>query len=60
MTAINVIEHFSEADMYKVLHNLLQVISQRLILLVPYEQELELLYEHKQLFTREKLEAIGQ
>ena len=60
VTAINVIEHFSEADMYKVLHNLLQVTSQRLILLVPYEQELELLYEHKQLFTREKLEAIGQ
>ena len=60
VTAINVIEHFSEADMYKVLHNLLQVTSKRLILLVPYEQELELLYEHKQLFTREKLEAVGQ
>lgn len=60
VTAIGVIEHFSEEDMYRVLTNLLHVTKQRLILLVPYEQELEMLYEHKQLFTREKIEEVGR
>lgn len=60
VTALHVIEHFTEADMYKVLANLLKVTSQRLILMVPYEQEQETIYEHKQIFTREKLEQVGQ
>lgn len=60
VTAIGVIEHFFEEDMYRVLNNLLQVTKQRLILLMPYEQELETLYERKQLFTREKIEEVGR
>jgi hypothetical protein len=60
VTALGVIEHFTEEEMYQVLTNLLDVTVQRLLLTVPYEQELELIYEHKQLFTPEKLEAIGQ
>jgi SAM-dependent methyltransferase len=60
VTAIGVIEHFIEADMHRVLTNLLQVTAQRLILIVPYEEELEVIYEHEQLFTRAKLEAVGQ
>ncbi len=60
VTAHGVIEHFSEEEMYKVLTHLLAVTSHRLILVVPYEDEAEVLYEHKQLFTREKLEAVGQ
>jgi len=60
VTALGVIEHFSDADMYRVLENLLKVTARRLILTVPYEQEPEVLYEHKQLFTKAKLEAVGQ
>ena len=60
VAALAVIEHFTEAEMYRVLTNLLQVTSRRLIMTVPYEQEIETIYEHKQLFTREKLEQVGQ
>ncbi len=60
VTALGVIEHFTEDEMYHVLSNLLRVTSQRLILTVPYEEEPEVIYEHKQLFTREKLKAVGQ
>jgi chemotaxis methyl-accepting protein methylase len=48
VTAIGVIEHFPEADMYRVLRNLLKVTAHRLILIVPYEQEVEVIYDHKQ------------
>jgi len=60
VTAIGVIEHFSEEDMYRVLTNLLAVTAQRLIFVVPYEQDMEIIYDHKQLFTPEKLEAVGR
>jgi SAM-dependent methyltransferase len=59
VTALGVIEHFTEAEMYRVLTNLLAVTNQRLILTVPYEEEPEIIYEHKQLFTRAKLEVLG-
>jgi len=60
VTALAVLEHFSETEMYRVLTNLLRITAQRLIVTVPYEQEAESIYEHKQLFTREKLEAVGR
>lgn len=59
VTAIGVIEHFPEAEMYRVLVNLLAVTTRRLILIVPYEQEPSEVYGHHQLFTPNKLEAIG-
>lgn len=59
VTALHVLEHFTEADMYCVLTNLLGVTTQRLILAVPYENEREIAYGHKQLFDREKLKAVG-
>jgi SAM-dependent methyltransferase len=60
VTALHVLEHFSEEDMYRVLRNLLKITAQRLILAIPYEQgELEILYGHKQLFSRSKLGAVG-
>ncbi len=61
VTALHVLEHFSEQDMYRVLINLLRVTSHRLILAVPYEQkeQPEVAYGHLQLFSRAKLEAIG-
>src|SRR5579859_758563 len=61
VTVLHVLEHFTETDMYRVLTNLLKITSRRLILAVPYEPgEPEDAYGHEQLFTREKLEAVGQ
>jgi SAM-dependent methyltransferase len=60
VVALHMLEHFSETDMYRVLMNLLQVTSQRLILAVPYEHgEPEVAYGHQQIFSRAKLEAVG-
>ena len=59
-TILHVLEHFSEADMYRVLANLLPLTIHRLILAVPFETgEPEAVYGHLQLFTREKLAAVG-
>ena len=58
-TALHVLEHFSEADMYVVLSNLLQVTTQHLIFAVPYEEEPTAAYDHRQCFTRAKLETVG-
>ena len=61
VTVLHVLEHFTETEMYRVLTNLLKITSCRLILAVPYEPgEPEAAYGHEQLFTREKLEAVGQ
>jgi 2-polyprenyl-3-methyl-5-hydroxy-6-metoxy-1,4-benzoquinol methylase len=60
VTALHILEHFNESDMYRVPTNLLQITSQRLILAVPYESdEPEIVYGHEQLFFRDKLEAVG-
>ncbi len=60
VVALHVIEHFTEAEMYDVLKNLLRVTRQRLLLAVPYEEEPEAIYEHRQTFTRDKLLAVGE
>ncbi|MFL5624862.1 MAG: methyltransferase domain-containing protein [Ktedonobacteraceae bacterium] len=60
VTALHVLEHFTEEEMYHVLANLLKVTAHRLIVAVPYEVgEPSEAYDHKQLFTRAKLEAVG-
>jgi hypothetical protein len=60
VTALHVLEHFSEQQMYRVLTNLLHVTAHRLILAVPYEQgDPTVAYGHKQVFCRSKLEAVG-
>jgi len=60
VTALHVLEHFNEDDMYQVLKNLLDITKQRLIVAVPYEKDTpEVIYGHKQLFSQAKLEAIG-
>src|SRR5258706_2960686 len=57
VTALHILEHFTETDMYRVLTNLLQVTSQRLILAVPYEPgEPESTYGHEQLLSRDRME----
>ena len=61
VTALHILEHFTESDMYRVLTNLLQITSQRLIIAVPYESgEPEIAYDHKQLFSRDKLAGVGE
>ncbi len=61
VTVLHVLEHFPEAEMYRVLTNLLKATSHQLILGVPYEPgEPETAYGHEQLFTRAKLEAVGK
>jgi len=61
VTVLHVLEHFTEIDMYRVLTNLLQVTSRRLLIGVPYEPgEPESAYGHEQLFTPDKLEAVGR
>lgn len=61
VTVLHVLEHFTEVDMYRVLTNLLPVASRRLIIGVPYEPgEPELAYGHEQVFTPDKLEAVGR
>jgi 2-polyprenyl-3-methyl-5-hydroxy-6-metoxy-1,4-benzoquinol methylase len=60
VTALHMLEHFTEEDMYRVLTNLLKMTVHRLILAVPYEtSEPEAAYGHLQLFSRAKLEAVG-
>jgi SAM-dependent methyltransferase len=61
VTALHVLEHFTETDMYRVLTGLLKVTQRRLIVGVPYELgEPESAYGHEQLFTSDKLEAVGR
>ena len=61
VTALHLLEHFTETDMYRVLTNLLQVTTQRLIIAVPYEPgEPESAYGHEQLFSPAKLEDVGE
>ena len=61
VTILHVLEHFTEADMYRVLDNLLPITTRRLIIAVPYETgEPEAVYGHEQLFTPAALEAVGQ
>lgn len=60
VTALHVLEHFSEKDMYRVLMNLLKVTARRLIIAVPFEVgEVETIYGHEQLFSHTLLETVG-
>lgn len=60
IAVLHVLEHFSENEMYQVLDNLIHLVSQRLIIAVPYETDApESAYGHRQLFTPEKLASVG-
>ena len=60
VTAIHLLEHFSEDQLPQALGNLLKVTRQRLLIAVPHEQQAEVAYGHKQVFSREKLEKWGK
>ncbi len=60
VTALHVIEHFTEAEMYQVLKHLLDVTRHHLILAVPYEERPTTGYGHRQCFSPERLRQVGQ
>lgn len=60
VTAIHLLEHLTEQELPLAITHLLQVTSKRLIMAVPYEEKMEKLYGHQQVFTREKLEFWGK
>jgi SAM-dependent methyltransferase len=60
VAAIHVLEHFREEELPPALMHLLRVTLRRLIIVVPYEEEVQHLYGHRQQFTQEKLERWGE
>jgi 2-polyprenyl-3-methyl-5-hydroxy-6-metoxy-1,4-benzoquinol methylase len=59
VTAIHLLEHFSSEDTPNILSNLLTATRGRLVIAVPYEESLQSLYGHRQVFTRDKLCRLG-
>lgn len=59
VTAIHLLEHLAEEDMPAALNHLLQVTTKRLLIAVPYEEQAQALYGHRQIFTPEKLHHWG-
>jgi hypothetical protein len=60
VTAIHILEHLPEEQLPLALEHLLHVTRHRLIVAVPYEAEATRAYGHEQVFTREKLEHLGE
>jgi SAM-dependent methyltransferase len=60
VTALHVLEHFTEEDMYRVLDHLLHMTLQHLIVAVPYEETPTAAYDHLQCFSPAKLEQVGK
>jgi len=60
VTAIHVLEHVTEQQLRIALAHLLQVTAQRLIIAVPYEENIQTEYSHYQTFTQEKLATCGK
>lgn len=60
VTAVHVLEHFTDAELPVALANLLRVTARRLIVAVPYEAAAERLYGHEQVFTPERLRQLGE
>jgi cyclopropane fatty-acyl-phospholipid synthase-like methyltransferase len=60
VTAVHLLEHLAEDELPLALSNLVEVTSRRLIVAVPYEEKIEVLYGHQQAFTAEKLSSWGQ
>ena len=60
VTAIHILEHLTELQLQTALANLLHVTTQRLIIAVPYEEQIKTEYSHFQRFTPEKLATCGE
>lgn len=55
VTAIHLVEHLTEEQMRIALAHLLEVTTHRLVIAVPFEEPVQVLYGHQQAFTLEKL-----
>jgi SAM-dependent methyltransferase len=60
VTAMHLLEHLPEEDMPTALDHLLRVTKKRLLIAVPYEEQVQALYGHYQAFTPEKLHQWGK
>nr|BBH93060.1 hypothetical protein KTA_12590 [Thermogemmatispora argillosa] len=60
VVALHVLEHFSPAESEQVLSHLLEVTRRRLIIAVPYEEQPEPAYGHRQTFSPAALEELGR
>ncbi len=60
VSAVHLIEHFTDEQLPTALTNLLEVTAHRLIIAVPYEPEMQALYGHKQLFNEMRLRSLGE
>lgn len=59
VTAIHLLEHLTEEDTPTALDHLLHVTKKRLLIAVPYEEQVQKVYGHEQIFTPEKLRQWG-
>lgn len=59
VTAIHLLEHLQEEDIPTALNHLLQTTTKRLLIAVPYEEQAQPLYGHRQTFTPEKVHSWG-
>jgi hypothetical protein len=59
VTTIHILEHLPEEQLPLAFEQLLHVTRHRLIIAVPYEAEATRAYGHEQVFTREKIRALG-
>ncbi|MBE3566980.1 MAG: class I SAM-dependent methyltransferase [Thermogemmatispora sp.] len=60
VTAIHLLEHLEESQLPLALDQLLQVTRRRLLIVVPYEEQAQICYGHRQVFSTAKLQFWGQ
>lgn len=60
VTALHVLEHLKEEELPVAFAHLLYLVSRRLIIAVPYEENAHSLYGHSQVFTHDKLHFWGR
>src|SRR5262249_15295327 len=60
VVAVHLLEHLTDAELPVALDNLLRVTIRRLVVAVPYEEEVQSLYGHVQRCTPARLRAWGE
>ncbi len=60
VTAIHLLEHLEESELPLALKQLLKVTRRRLLIAVPYEEQAQACYGHRQVFSPAKLQFWGQ
>lgn len=60
VTAIHLLEHLDESELPLALSHLLRVTGRRLLIVVPYEEQAQECYGHRQVFSQAKLQFWGK